>query len=220
MKLFRKTGVTALCLAVALGSTACGSASAKGSKISQGNGVDKVLSSQVAAENEKQGNAETAGATEGSSDPSKTDEPSSSGGQTNTEADSTKTAADGAENGGAADSSVDIDLTVMSSDMVYATVYQLMFESDDYVGKTIKVRGNYLASWYDKTQQYYHCVIIQDATACCAQGLEFIWGDGSHAYPDDYPANDTEVEIIGEFETYVEDGYEYCRLKNASLRAV
>ena len=104
--------------------------------------------------------------------------------------------------------------------MVYATVYQLMFESEDYVGKTIKVRGNYSASWYDRTQQYYHCVIIQDATACCAQGLEFIWEDGSHIYPDDYPENDTEVEIVGEFEIYVEDGYEYCRLKNASLRVV
>ena len=118
------------------------------------------------------------------------------------------------------DKSVDIDLTVMDSDMVYATVYQLMFESEDYVGKTVKMKGTYYASWYERTAQYYHCVIIKDAAACCAQGLEFIWGDGNHVYPDEYPADETEVEVVGEFEIYTEDGYEYCRLNNASLKVV
>ena len=40
--------------------------------------------------------------------------------------------------------------------------------------------------------------------ACCAQGLEFVWGDGSHKYPDEYPAEDTEIEVQGTFETYKE----------------
>ena len=33
--------------------------------------------------------------------------------------------------------------------------------------------------------------------ACCAQGLEFVWGDGSHKYPDEYPAEDAEIEVQG-----------------------
>ena len=44
--------------------------------------------------------------------------------------------------------------------------------------------------------------------ACCAQGLEFVWGDGSHKYPDEYPAEDTEIEVQGTFKTYKEKDYD------------
>lgn len=114
---------------------------------------------------------------------------------------------------------VDYDLTQMSSDMVYATVYQLVMEPNSYIGKTIRMRGTYYATWYEPTQQYYHYVIISDAMACCAQGMEFVWEDGSHKYPDEYPADQATVEVTGTFETYREEGDSnlYCRLKNASL---
>ena len=51
--------------------------------------------------------------------------------------------------------------------------------------------------------------------ACCAQGLEFVWGDGSHKYPDEYPA-----EVQGTFETYKEKDYDttFCRLANVDMR--
>lgn len=119
------------------------------------------------------------------------------------------------ENGGRAD----YDLTVMSSDMVYAIVYQMMSEPDDYIGKTFRMDGLYYASYYEPTEQYYHYCIIQDAAACCAQGMEFVWGDGSHIYPDEYPAEDTMVVVQGVFETYREDGDPnlYCRLRDATL---
>ena len=78
---------------------------------------------------------------------------------------------------------VDYDLTQMSSDMVYATVYQLMVKPDEYVGKTFRIDGNFYATYYEPTQKYYFYCVIQDATACCAQGLEFLWDDGTHVYP-------------------------------------
>ncbi|MGN0435001.1 MAG: hypothetical protein ACI4D8_00050 [Wujia sp.] len=114
----------------------------------------------------------------------------------------------------------DIDMTEMSSDMVYATVYQLMTDPNTYIGKIIRVKGNFCSSFYDVTNQWYHCVLIQDALACCAQGLEFIWEDGSHVYPDDYPAEYTEVIVTGTFELYEEEGYIYCRLNNATMEWV
>jgi hypothetical protein len=49
---------------------------------------------------------------------------------------------------------------------------------------------------------------IADATTCCSQGLEFIW-NGDHVYPDDYPADGTEIELVGVFGTYEELGYTY-----------
>ena len=120
----------------------------------------------------------------------------------------------------AKDTSVDYDLTTMNSDMVYASVYQLMVDPETYVGKTFKMQGTYYSTFYEPTNKYYHYVIIEDAAACCAQGLEFVWGDGSHVYPDEYPANESKVEVSGTFETYKEGEDErlYCRIVNATMR--
>ncbi|NLL77206.1 MAG: hypothetical protein GX235_08155 [Clostridiales bacterium] len=114
---------------------------------------------------------------------------------------------------------VDYDLTAMGRDMVYATVYQLMVNPEEYVGKSIKMEGIYYASYYEPTAKYYHYVIIEDATACCSQGMEFIWDDGSHVYPEEYPENEARVVVTGIFETYREEGDDnlYCRLNDASL---
>ena len=65
--------------------------------------------------------------------------------------------------------SADYDLTTMSGDMVYATVYQMMTNPDKYVGKVFKMDGTFYSSYYNSTDKYYHYCIIQDATACCAQ---------------------------------------------------
>ena len=120
----------------------------------------------------------------------------------------------------AKDTGVDYDLTTMNSDMVYASVYQLMVDPETYVGKTFKMQGTYYSTFYEPTNKYYHYVIIEDAAACCAQGLEFVWGDGSHVYPDEYPANESRVEVSGTFETYKEGEDErlYCRIVNATMR--
>lgn len=118
------------------------------------------------------------------------------------------------------DESVDYDLTKMGSDMVYATVYQMMVNPKDYEGKKVRVQGLYYGAWYEPTSQYYFYVIIQDALACCSQGIEFIWEDGNHVYPDEYPQDGSEVEVMGVFETYQEEGDEtiYCRLRDSSLK--
>ena len=186
----------------------CGSKQV-GSRVENRNQIDQVMESQIAAGQDKKKTSEEETKQEETSKTTK--ESSKTTEETKQTGDVQKTE----QNSG-----VDIDLTVMDSDMVYATVYQLMFNPEDYQGKTVKMRGNYYATWYERTKKYYHCVIIQDATACCSQGMEFLWGDGSHVYPDEYPENETEVEVIGEFEIYSEDGYDYCRLKNADLSVV
>lgn len=116
---------------------------------------------------------------------------------------------------------IDYDLTAMDGDMVYASVYQMMVEPEAFEGKVIKISGRYYASFYDPNNRYYHYVIIEDAMACCAQGMEFVWDDGSHVYPDEYPKDNSYVEVVGTFETYTEtDGQIYCRLKDASFKVL
>lgn len=117
---------------------------------------------------------------------------------------------------------IDYDLTQMNSEMTYALIYQMMMNPDEYVGKKIKIRGPYYMASNEQGDCYYHYVIIKDAMACCAQGIEFVWEEGQHTNLDEYPKDETEVEVIGTFETYTEEGDEhlYGRLKESSLKVI
>ena len=98
---------------------------------------------------------------------------------------------------------LDVDLTVLSSTMVYSEVYDMMYYPENYIGKTVKMKGSY-AGYHDEiTGKYYHACIIQDATACCAQGIEFEPAN-DYKYPDDYPVEGQEVCVTGVFDTYKE----------------
>ena len=112
--------------------------------------------------------------------------------------------------------SVDVDLTTLSSTMVYSEVLNIMTYPQTYVGKTVKMRGIFAYYHDEKTDQYYFGCIIQDATACCAQGIEFILTD-DYLFPDDYPKEGEIVTVAGEFMTYEEDGSTYFTLKDSKL---
>ncbi len=111
---------------------------------------------------------------------------------------------------------VDVDLTVLSSTMVYSEVYDMMYYPENYIGKSVKMKGMYAGYHDESTDKYYHACIIQDATACCAQGIEFEPID-DYKYPDDYPAEGQEVCVTGVFDTYEEGENTYCTLKDARL---
>ncbi|MCL1917125.1 MAG: hypothetical protein FWG14_02230 [Peptococcaceae bacterium] len=108
----------------------------------------------------------------------------------------------------AADASVDVDLTVLSRTMVYAEAADMTNNPDNYIGKTVKMSGLYGSSQYDQTGRLFHYVLIEDAAACCQQGFEFVW-NGEHIYPDDYPEETTQIEIVGVFQSYEVSGNTY-----------
>lgn len=112
--------------------------------------------------------------------------------------------------------SIDVDLTALSTTMIYSEVSNMMTAPDDYIGKTVKMTGT-MAAYYDETiDEYYQACVIADATACCQQGLEFKL-KGNKTYPDDYPAVDSEITVVGTFNTYEENGMTYARLEDAKL---
>ncbi len=115
------------------------------------------------------------------------------------------------------DSDVDYDLTTMSASMVYTTIYNMLVDPDSYTGKTVRMSGQYYASYYDVTDQYYNYCIIADATACCSQGMEFLLSDESCTYPDDFPEDYTEITVVGTFGTYEELGYTYACLMESCI---
>ena len=113
----------------------------------------------------------------------------------------------------------DVDLTALDSNMVYAQVYDMVFGETDYNGKTVRAKGIFDYYQDPDTKKEYFAVIISDATACCAQGIEFVLA-GDYQYPDDYPEIGSEIVIHGVFNTYEDDTGAYVQLKDAVLETV
>ncbi|MBO5560377.1 MAG: hypothetical protein J6A07_01850, partial [Firmicutes bacterium] len=61
-------------------------------------------------------------------------------------------------------------------------------------------------------EDYYAC-IIQDATACCAQGIEFRLPEGEA-----YPEMGTEITVTGTFGSYTQGGTEFYALLKSQLK--
>ena len=110
----------------------------------------------------------------------------------------------------------DFDLSEISSSIAYAQIYNMKYTPDDYIGKTVKIRGQFAYYENADTKVRYFACIITDGTGCYSQELEFIPA-GEHAYPDDYPATGSEIMGTGTCEVYEKNGYRYCRLVNATV---
>lgn len=111
-----------------------------------------------------------------------------------------------------AESVVQVDLTVLNSNMVYAEVFNMLTNPESYVGKTIKMNGTFTAFEDLDLNITYYALLIADAAACCQQGFEFVRDDNG-LYPETFPQEGEETTIIGTFETYLDDGQLYCRLR-------
>ena len=223
---FKRMIMSILVLSMLLTVTGCGGASqTAGSRLNTQNAVDKVL-------NQKTGDGDverksSAGAT--------TETTITTEMQTTTETESASVTEATSEptygqvvNGDSSviaqykSEGVDVDLTLMGKDLIYATVYQMMSKPEEYEGKTIRIEGKYYASYYPITDKYYNYCLIADAAACCSQGLEFELG-GDAVYPDDYPADQSDVIVTGVFETYTEEAgqtFYYCRLRDAEYQLI
>jgi len=116
----------------------------------------------------------------------------------------------------AGEAQVDLDLSRLSGTVVYAQVFNMMNDYENYLGKTIRMAGYY--SYYEDLTRdvVYHACVIPDATACCAQGIEFVWG-GEHAWPDDYPEEGTDILVTGRLDSYMEEDTVYLHLVDAEV---
>ncbi|MBR1813282.1 MAG: hypothetical protein IJ773_05605 [Lachnospiraceae bacterium] len=111
---------------------------------------------------------------------------------------------------------IDVDLTKMSSTMVFAEVSNIMVNYESYIGKTIKMGGLYTTMQDENSGKRYFACIIQDATACCANGIEFVLTE-DYSFPDDYPEKGDEISVVGVFDIYKEGESTYCTLRDAKL---
>ena len=110
----------------------------------------------------------------------------------------------------------DVDLTKLSSTLVYSEVFNMVNTPEDYVGKVVKMSGAFAVYEDETTGNVYFACINQDATACCSQGIEFV-PQGDFTYPDDFPELGTEITVRGTFGTYMEGDQLYVTLYDAEM---
>ena len=179
-----------ICLTLAFGVTACGKASDKDS-----NGDTKIISDAKNKQENSKSNTKK--------DVSKK-EVAGDAGKGKSSKSKSKTSSN----------KIDVDLNNLNANVVYAQVFQMMTEPDKFIGKRIRMSGqfNVYAAQEGNPSGVteYYAIIIADAQACCQQGIEFIWP--GHTYPDGFPEVKSNASVTGIFEVYEENGKKYCRL--------
>ena len=179
-----------ICLTLAFGVTACGKASDKDS-----NGDTKIISdAKNKQENSKSNTKKDVSKKEVAGDAGK-----GKSSKSKSKASSNK---------------IDVDLNNLNANVVYAQVFQMMTEPDKFIGKRIRMSGqfNVYAAQEGNPSGVteYYAIIIADAQACCQQGIEFVWP--GHTYPEGFPEVKSNASVTGIFEVYEENGKKYCRL--------
>ena len=179
-----------ICLTLAFGVTACGKASDKDS-----NGDTKIISD---AKN-KQENSKSDTKKEVSKKEVNKKEVAGDAGKGKSKTKGNK---------------IDVDLNNLNANVVYSQVYLMMTEPDKFIGKRIRMSGQfnvYAAQEGNPSgATEYYAIIIADAQACCQQGIEFVWP--GHTYPEGFPEVKSNASVTGIFEVYEENGKKYCRL--------
>ena len=121
----------------------------------------------------------------------------------------------GAENSGAA---VSFDVEIREK-MFVTQMNEIYVNVDDYLGKSIKLEGMFMSTYYEPTDSIY-CMVMRNGPGCCGTdgvvGFEVIFDENTTKTPKD---NDW-VEAIGTLEWYEELSQWYLRLNLSSLRVL
>ena len=105
---------------------------------------------------------------------------------------------------------VDYDLSNYNFTMISSFFFQMLIEPETYENKTFKIKGKFQTfdNEEDPTALPYFSVIMNDATMCCQEGIDFVW-QGDHNWPADYPEQDQEITIVGKYIVTETDGFSY-----------
>ena len=105
---------------------------------------------------------------------------------------------------------IDYDLSNYNFTMISSFFFQMLIEPETYENKTFKIKGKFQSfeNEEDPAALPYFSVIMNDATMCCQEGIDFIW-EGNHNWPADYPQQDQVITIVGKYIVTETDGFTY-----------
>ena len=97
---------------------------------------------------------------------------------------------------------VDLDFTTFECGWEYddKVTDMLLDNSEDYLGKKIRMVGYYSGFYYDDFGRYFHYVMVDDAQGCCIQHIELIWNEGTA--PDEFPDDYSVIDVVGVLDSY------------------
>jgi zinc transport system permease protein len=104
--------------------------------------------------------------------------------------------------------------------MFIAQTNDVYLNTDEYLGRTIKLEGLFKYEQYAGIDTAY-CFVLRYGPGCCGNdgnaGFEVAW---DHDAPPPYPEVDAWVEAVGTLSTYEEDGYPYVYISLSSLKVL
>ena len=101
---------------------------------------------------------------------------------------------------------INYDLSDLNYNMFSAFTYDIMSAPEQYIGKRMKIKGNFDSSIYEGER--YFSALIWDPTGCCPTGMDFIPPENMN-YPDDFPEKDTTITVIGVLQFTEIEGQKY-----------
>lgn len=104
----------------------------------------------------------------------------------------------------------DINLSEHSETMIYAEVFTIMREWREYLGTKLTIPGIYHLDQSDSDGVERHYLLVLDAAACCAVGVEFTWD--AESIEEGSP-----LLLIGYIESYEYEGRQRVRVATEKL---
>ncbi len=109
----------------------------------------------------------------------------------------------------------DSDVVELTEDMYVTYINEIYTNSEDYLGRTIKLEGMF-ASAYDESSGANYTYVYRVGPGCCGNdgsmcGFEFTWGG-------EMPENGDWIEVIGTLDEYEQNGVAYLTLRAKSVR--
>ena len=89
----------------------------------------------------------------------------------------------------------DLDLTSMSTTMIFAQVNDFYTNGENYVDKIIKIKGLYIEDYREEIDTTYKMLIVSDVTGCCVIGVDVVLPDNMS-----YPSPGTFIALVGSIE--------------------
>ncbi len=109
-----------------------------------------------------------------------------------------------------------VDLTGANATSAYAFLVSLSLSPDEYVGKTLRLKGAFRSFYDEERDVLYMACFVSDATMCCAQGIYLLPDVRPSA--ESLPPDGAAVTVEGVVAPFtMEDGYETCRLEHAVM---
>lgn len=110
---------------------------------------------------------------------------------------------------------VDVDLTQLPQNLMYSQAYEILYNTEQYLGKTVRISGPYSSYTDPETNELHRACLIRDATACCTQGMEFEPADETLPMPEEEEI----ITVSGVFDTYMSGPFLYCILRSAQIES-